>query len=238
MLMEGQLVLISPYDPGAGFNVGNAMQRNKLIYAFSDAALVVNSDHNKGGTWAGAVEQLDKLKMVPVFVRTTGAPSKGLEALIRKGALPWPNPDDRDGLDAVFGVAMSAPESTVAQDQLFAASPRLQETTESTDAAELPVAPPIVSEPLPSETIALPIAAPPPSPMEDEMAQSPAEELFSVVCRSMSRILAAPKKEAEIAAELNVTPPQAREWLKRMVESGVVEKGPKKGLYQMPGGLI
>lgn len=33
LLLDGQLVLISPYDPSAGFNVGNAMQRNKLIYA-------------------------------------------------------------------------------------------------------------------------------------------------------------------------------------------------------------
>jgi predicted Rossmann fold nucleotide-binding protein DprA/Smf involved in DNA uptake len=31
-------------------NVGQAMQRNKLIYAPSDAALVVSSDHEKGGT--------------------------------------------------------------------------------------------------------------------------------------------------------------------------------------------
>ena len=31
-LMEGRLVLMSPYDPAAGFNVGHAMQRNKLIY--------------------------------------------------------------------------------------------------------------------------------------------------------------------------------------------------------------
>jgi predicted Rossmann fold nucleotide-binding protein DprA/Smf involved in DNA uptake len=30
-LMEQKLVLISPYDPAAGFNVGHAMQRNKLI---------------------------------------------------------------------------------------------------------------------------------------------------------------------------------------------------------------
>ena len=30
-LMDGQLVLVSPYDPVAGFNVGHAMQRNKLI---------------------------------------------------------------------------------------------------------------------------------------------------------------------------------------------------------------
>lgn len=36
LLLDGQLVLISPYDPSAGFNVGNAMQRNKLIYALAD----------------------------------------------------------------------------------------------------------------------------------------------------------------------------------------------------------
>ena len=47
-LMDGQLVLISPYDPSAGFNVGHAMQRNKLIYALADAALVVNSDYREG----------------------------------------------------------------------------------------------------------------------------------------------------------------------------------------------
>ena len=43
-LMDGRLVLASPYDPAARFQVGHAMQRNKLIYALSDAALVVNSD--------------------------------------------------------------------------------------------------------------------------------------------------------------------------------------------------
>ena len=59
-LMEGRLVLISPYDPSAGFNVGNAMQRNKLIYAFADGALVVSSDVEKGGTWAGSNRAIEK----------------------------------------------------------------------------------------------------------------------------------------------------------------------------------
>ncbi|WP_295440838.1 DNA-processing protein DprA [uncultured Thiodictyon sp.] len=58
LLLEERLVLISPDDPAAGFNVGNAMQRNKLIDALADAALVVSSDYKKGGTWAGAIEQL------------------------------------------------------------------------------------------------------------------------------------------------------------------------------------
>lgn len=114
LLIEGQMVLISPYDPSAGFNVGHAMQRNKLIYALADAALVVSSDFNTGGTWAGAIEQLDKLRLVPVYVRSLGNIGKGLEALQQKGALPWPNPQDLDTFAAVFNVELpSDPEARV-----------------------------------------------------------------------------------------------------------------------------
>jgi len=97
-LMEGQLVLVSPYDPMAAFNVGNAMQRNKLIYALADAALVISSDYQKGGTWAGAVEQLAKLKLVPIFIRSQGEIGKGLQELQNMGALPWPNPSNAEDL--------------------------------------------------------------------------------------------------------------------------------------------
>ncbi len=93
------------------------MQRNKLIYALADAALVVNADLNKGGTWSGAVEQLDKLHFVPIYVRANGEPSKALAALEEKGALPWPNPTDGDGLRTVLEqvpeTAPAAPEPRV-----------------------------------------------------------------------------------------------------------------------------
>jgi len=117
LLLDGRLVLISPYDPNAGFNIGNAMQRNKLIYALADAALVVNADLNKGGTWAGAVEQLDKLRLVPVFTRSTGELGYGLDALVEKGALAWPNPEDTKGFDAIF--AVKAPSSMEGQMDIF-----------------------------------------------------------------------------------------------------------------------
>jgi DNA processing protein len=124
LLLDGQLVLISPYDPSAGFNVGNAMQRNKLIYALSDASLVVSSDLNKGGTWTGAVEQLDKLKFVPVYVRSTGSSSPGLDTLRSKGALPWPNPQDVDSFEDVFNVhAPSAATASQAGLPLFNETP-------------------------------------------------------------------------------------------------------------------
>jgi predicted Rossmann fold nucleotide-binding protein DprA/Smf involved in DNA uptake len=105
VLVGGRLVLISPYDPLAGFNVGNAMQRNKLIYALADAALVVSSDYEKGGTWSGAVEQLEKLRLIPIYVRSEGETGKGLDALRRKGAAPWPNPAN----PAEFSETLAAP---------------------------------------------------------------------------------------------------------------------------------
>ena len=109
LLLEGQLVLVSPYDPSAGFNVGHAMQRNKLIYALADASLVASSDLNKGGTWAGAIEQLDKLRYVPVYIRSTGESSAGLAALLEKGAISWPNPQDIGSFEAIFNVPMPVP---------------------------------------------------------------------------------------------------------------------------------
>lgn len=88
-LMDGRLVLVSPYDPSTRFLVGHAMQRNKHIYALADAALVVNSDYGHGGTWAGATEQLGKLRFVPVHVRAEGERSEGIAKLVERGAVPW-----------------------------------------------------------------------------------------------------------------------------------------------------
>jgi predicted Rossmann fold nucleotide-binding protein DprA/Smf involved in DNA uptake len=58
-LVANNLTLISPFYPEAGFNAGNAMQRNKYIYCLSDSALVVHS-RIKGGTWNGATENLKR----------------------------------------------------------------------------------------------------------------------------------------------------------------------------------
>ena len=112
-LMEGRLALICPYDPAAGFLVGHAMQRNKLIYALADAALVVNAEFEKGGTWAGAVEQLDRHRFVSVYVRATGELGRGLDALLARGARRWVDTDDPETLDMLLDVR---PEAAPASD--------------------------------------------------------------------------------------------------------------------------
>ena len=122
-LMDGRLVLLCPYDPAVRFLAGYAMQRNKLIYALADAALVVNSDHGHGGTWAGATEQLEKFYFVPVFVRGSGEPSDGLDALASRGALPWPDPQTPGELCRLVmsdAIQVLEPAAPVQQD-LFAA---------------------------------------------------------------------------------------------------------------------
>lgn len=53
-----QMLLLSVVKPDAPFHVGVAMMRNRYIYAQSSGTVVVRSDYNKGGTWAGATENL------------------------------------------------------------------------------------------------------------------------------------------------------------------------------------
>ena len=90
-LQRGDLCLVTPYSPTAGFSVGAAMGRNRLIYCLSDFAIVVASDAETGGTWAGATETL-KNRWVPVFVLEHGGMPEGNKLLLQKGALPFPHP--------------------------------------------------------------------------------------------------------------------------------------------------
>lgn len=87
---EGQLTLASAVRPNAGFSVGNAMGRNKLIYALADISVVISSDAGKGGTWAGATENLAR-GWSPLFVRDAPDAPEGNRELIRHGGIPLGN---------------------------------------------------------------------------------------------------------------------------------------------------
>lgn len=250
LLLDGQLVLISPYDPSAGFNVGNAMQRNKLIYALADASLVVSSDLNKGGTWAGAIEQLDKFKFVPVYVRSMGESSSGLDALRTKGAIPWPNPQDADAFEGVFDVAtptpVPSPQSGLALfpgDGPSEVAPTLPAVPDKPPAVEAPaesVLPPVSApseDPIdPVPDVALSVARTPEAKFEAAnpvatTASTPADTLFALVREVLQLLLKAPMKDAEVAAALDVSNVQAKAWLQRLVDEGVIEKQKKPAGY-------
>ena len=202
-LMDGRLVLISPYDPAARFQVGHAMQRNKLIYALSDAALVVNSDYGKGGTWTGAVEQLDKLKLVPVYVRADGEMGKGLEGLRERGARPWPDPEMPEALERILDAAPSEEYTAPGQRPL---SMDFQDGSAPSgdDRQAEPAAPARTPEPC--------AAADP----------TPADELFAKA-RELIERMDGSRTEAGVAEELQVSKKQAEVWLVRFAEGKIRE---------------
>jgi len=123
-IMAEQLTLVTPFHPRAGFTVGTAMQRNKLVYGLAQYAIVVASDKDTGGTWAGAVENL-KAGWAPLFVRTGPTVPPGNHALLKRGAIPFPDTDEcrdwdmRDWLEELKARGSTIHESQALQGQLF-----------------------------------------------------------------------------------------------------------------------
>ncbi|MFW1763688.1 DNA-processing protein DprA [Acinetobacter calcoaceticus] len=219
-LMSGNLILVSAYDPKASFNIGHAMQRNKLIYALSDASLVVASDFNKGGTWAGATEQLDKLKFVPVYVRLDDE-SKGLKELYNKGAIPWPNPQDINSFRQIFDVT-NLPSNTNLNLSLFDEEDIVKEFKVSNIAQQS------LTNPIDESTKTNTPAAT--NTIEIEV-QKPADELFEFAANIILSLLNTPLKDSEIAQVLNISLAQTKLWLSRLVEEKRIEKKSKPVTY-------
>ena len=202
-VMGGRLVLVCPYDPAARFQVGHAMQRNKLIYASADAALVVNSDYRKGGTWTGATEQLERMKLVPVYVRSDGENGKGLDGLREMGAIAWPNPKTPESLEECLNVQSTLESGDPNRRTLslgehdgsapFEEAPRMEKHGEeaTTGAVEPP-------------------------------ASTPADELFAKV-RSLLQGMHGTRTEAEVAEILQVSRTQAGTWLKLFIDEELRE---------------
>ena len=233
-LMGGRLALISPYDPAARFQVGHAMQRNKLIYALSDAALVVNSDYGKGGTWTGAVEQLDKLKLVPVHVRANGVMGKGIKGLLERGAKPWPEPETPEALDKLLDEAAGEGYGAPGQQTLSVnvrggpeASDKAPDTASGVECgAPARRTPPtdVREESAPSEDDrqsepAVPMRPPEPCTTADS---TPAEELFAKVGELIER-MDGPRTEGTVAEALQIPKKLAGAWIERFAEEKIRE---------------
>lgn len=116
-LQAGDLALVTPYSPEAGFSSGNAMGRNRLIYCQAEAAIAVCSTRGRGGTFAGASEAIRR-GWVPVWTPRSTDPESGNDVLIELGAHELP-------ADGVFTIAalteatVRSPRAAAAQTTLF-----------------------------------------------------------------------------------------------------------------------
>jgi len=107
---DGHLCLASPFAPSAPFRAGNALGRNKIIYALSRVAFVVSADNGSGGTWAGANEAIER-GYAHVAAWTGAGAKAGNAALAAKGATPVGE------VDALFDLDPTIPPP--ARDSLF-----------------------------------------------------------------------------------------------------------------------
>lgn len=116
IIADEQGAILSAVHPDAGFSVGAAMGRNKLVYAASELTVVAAVEEGQGGTWSGADEALRR-----GFGRVAVMKGAGAEAaLIERGAFSIESPAAIRGLLAELAVAEPEPDPRDAvQSSLF-----------------------------------------------------------------------------------------------------------------------
>ena len=214
-LMSKNLVLVSPFNPEAGFDVGNAMARNKYIYCLSDAAIVVATSRGSGGTWNGAVEDLKK-SWVPLWVLNHPDVNSGNAALVKQGAKWLPT----DGYNA----------GSLIQRELRPAQPTHVET--SLFDVFLPETGAVVIAEPPSSVYAAAEISP------TELVPITAKGVESVTFydfflkRLETATAGSPADIEKLLATFDVSKTQLNDWIKRGVSEGSIQKLNKPVRYK------
>ena len=224
-LMDRNLVLVSPFNPEAGFDVGNAMARNKYIYALSDAAVIVSATEGKGGTWSGAVEAL-KHAWVPLWVK--------------------PHPDARSGNAVLVGMGAHWLEQGVSIETLVPGEEAMQGSSVAVSAVDIqpdepdvplvPPAPQHIAEPLEpwrtEEEAPVPATVAP--ALEEDMPTVAASSLYEHFLTKLAEEAACSPVTAEALQEkLELHKSQLADWLKRGINEGRIERLNKPVRYQV-----
>lgn len=207
-LRAGNLVFICTTHPEAGFNSGNAMQRNKYIYCLSDATVVVQSG-TSGGTWSGAKENL-KHGWVPTWVRSSEERQSGNEQLIALGANRLPATLDGIKIDGLWTKPLEPP------------------TTSAAPEPEQPTAP----APPPKATLPPRVEETPPV----ESATPAQESFYEFFLRQMTVVARTPASKESLLEATGLCSTQLNTWLKRAIADKRMKKLNRPVRYQWADG--
>lgn len=219
-LVSDHLTLVSPFDPDARWFAYNAMERNKLLYGLSDAALVVASSADSGGTWAGATEAL-QLGKVKVFVKSTGVLAPGNPKLMHIGGIPFPAEPWEN-----FRPLFTAPEAK--NGQLFSATAQ-----QSSPAVELSAESVVTAAPLDTPLIEKHVATTeiPAAESVSSTEAEPTRDAYTLVIDTVLALLKEPQSDEWVADKMCVRAPQMKDWLDRGVREGRILKLKKPVRY-------
>ncbi len=205
-LMNGNLVLVSPFYPEAGFSVGNAMARNKYVYCLAESALIIHSG-SKGGTLAGAEENL-KNHWVPLWVKPSEDSHSANAHLVAKGGRWTAAEIQHFDLSALLHDGGNTPE----QSDLFATD---------TPSTRYPTAP-INAASLQEEK----------AEYTQQHAASESVDFYQLFIAELQRYAENPVTSDELMAYTQLNKHQIADWLKRAEDDGMVKKLTRPVRYQ------
>ncbi len=209
-LMDGHVVLVSPFYPEAGFNAGNAMARNKYIYCLADTSVVVHSG-TKGGTLNGAEENL-KNAWVSLWVKPTQDQSSANEMLVTKGGR-WCEADvSHLDISHLLLEPLETKACDTAQADLFSSEQtdgdfnNIQTENHKTNGAQVPA--------------------------ENAVLKTSSANFYRLFIRELSQLAAAPVDADELPEKMGLHQSQVSSWLEQALDDGYVQKLNRPVRYQ------
>jgi predicted Rossmann fold nucleotide-binding protein DprA/Smf involved in DNA uptake len=204
----GRLCVVTAFHPSQPFSVDVVMARNRLLYTLGRVAFVAASEEGRGGTWAGAVENL-KAGWVPLFVRDGAQVPRGNGALIERGA------------KAV--TLQSLPRGDALAHWLDDPARPLPEPRVLT-----------VREPRPEWSAGEGHVAPVPTPSAEPTVPEPAGavDVYTLVLPRLMDFCERPRAEREIKDRFVLEASQLKKWLKRAVAGQHLRKLSRPVRYQ------
>lgn len=215
-ITRGNLLLMSAINPKSGFTVYSAMDRNKYIYGLSKLTIVVSSDYNKGGTWAGATENL-KNSWVPLLVRSEDKVPKGNLELIKLGA----NIFNNDSFKVLFKDCVKEVSNVSDQyyeEDLFSLMNNIDNKKENTVGNDNNLFNNIDIDKV-CET-------------KENINDIKNHDVYSLILTHIREVLTNELSLDEFSNKLNVNKKQATDWLNRAIKDGVVKKLNKPVRYK------
>lgn len=223
-LMDGRMVLVSPFYPEAGFSVGNAMARNKYIYCLADSSLVIHSG-KKGGTLSGAEENLKKC-WIPLWVKPTNDKDAANADLVAKGGR-WCETDIQSlTVSELFSLESSA-TSRVKEEQVDLFSmPTEPELFAEPETAMLETPEVVSASAKQGETHA-------PLPAEAENSSTQPVDFYQLFIAELQRLAVNPVTLDVLIENTGLRKSQLYDWVRRATEEGVVKKLNRPVRYQV-----
>ncbi|MFC6443376.1 DNA-processing protein DprA [Paenalcaligenes hermetiae] len=214
-LMDGHAVLVSPFYPEAGFNVGNAMARNKYIYCLADSSLVIHSG-KKGGTINGAEENLKKA-WVPLWVKQTNDKDAANADLVAKGGR-WLEANIR-----TFNIRDLINDESVRTNQV---GDQIEDLFSSPTQSEL------FAEPEPNLTLGFTPEKDSGQEINEPAVSADAIDFYQLFVSELQHLAKKPVTVDELIEKTDLHKTQINAWLKRAVNEGVVQKLHRPVRYQ------